>query len=150
MDKEQELIKNLTNELLRLLEIKAKISMDKEEDGAWRISLETEESGLLIGYHGETLLAFQLIVGLMVYKKLDKWLRVIVDVGDYRAKREVSLRQMVLAAVERVRQTKESVMLPDLSSADRRLIHLAVKDHPEVFSESEGEGENRRLIIKPK
>lgn len=150
MDQEPELIKNLTNELLRLLEIQAKISLDKGGDGDWRISLETEESGLLIGYHGETLSSLQLIIGLLVYKKLGKWLRVTVDVGNYRAKREADLQQMVLAAIERVRQIKESVMLPNLSPNDRRLVHLEVKNHPEVFSESEGEGENRRLIIKPK
>jgi len=144
------LVKKTTEELLDYLKVKAKVKVKTDEQEVVHVSLETEETGILIGYHGETLSAFQLILGLIVYKKLGSWVRIVVNVGDYRERREETLKQMALRAAERVRQTGEAVSLPFLNTGERRIIHLTLQDNPEVFTESEGEGENRRLIIKPR
>lgn len=144
------LVKKTTEDLLEHLKIKAKVRVEVDEQNVVHISLETEETGILIGYHGETLSAFQLILGLIIYKKLGKWIRVVVNVGDYRQKREEVLKRIALKTAEKVRQTNEAIILPFLNSGERRIIHLTLKDDPDVYTESEGEGENRRLIIKPK
>lgn len=144
------IITDLTEELLKKIKIEAKVKVEEDKDGVFQIGIDTDDTGILIGYHGETLSALQLILGLMVYKKTDHWVRLVVNVGDYREKRQETLTQMALNSAERVISTGEPVALAYLNAGERRLIHLALQDNPDVFTESEGEADNRRLIIKPK
>ena len=115
-----------------------------------KISLETDEAGLLIGYHGQTLSALELILNLIIAQKLGEWQRISLEVGDYRQKKEEALKNLAQKIVARVKETGEAAALPYLTAAERRLIHLFLQDHPEVLTESQGEGENRRLVIKPR
>ncbi len=143
-------IKTVAEDLLKVLQIEGSIEATELEDATYRVDIETPESGLLIGFHGDTLASFQLMLSLMVHKKLDEWVRITVEVGDYRAKREVQLRNMAESYAARVKATGEPQTLPYLSAADRRIIHLYFQDDKELESESVGEGENRRITIKPR
>lgn len=143
------LVKTEAEKLLEYLMIKAKLDVSEKEN-VYEVQIETDDTGILIGYHGETLTSLQLILSLILYKRLGGWLRVIVNVGDWRQKREEVLKQMALSAAERVVATDEAMVLPNLSSFERRIVHLILADHPKVTSSSEGEGEERKLIIKPK
>lgn len=147
--KEAEVIKESAQKLLDLLEMKGKISLKKEEE-IFTLSIETEETGLLIGYHGQTLEGFQLILRLLVYHKLGEWQEVVVDVGQYREKRQKYLEELAQKTAEQVAQTKEEIPLPGLSAAERRIVHIALQDNSEVKTESQGEGEERRIIVKSK
>lgn len=143
--------KDLTKELLRLLGIEAKTEVEEDkENKAIKIQIETPDSGILIGYHGETLSSLQLILGIMVSKKIGEWTRTIVNIGDYRQKREETLRRMALSAAQKAKFSNEPVILPPLTAQERRIIHLTLSGHPDVISESEGEGEGRRVVVKPK
>ncbi len=144
-----DLIQKTSEEFLKQLGVSAEIKTE-EKDGAFEVQVETADTGILIGYHGETLASLQLILALMIYKKTGGWLRIMVNVGDWRQRREETLRQMALSTAERVVTTGEAVTLPDLSSFERRIVHLALTDHAKVVTESEGEGEERKLTIKPK
>jgi spoIIIJ-associated protein len=137
--------------LLEFLQIEAKatVSEDKENE-AVLVKLETKEAARLIGFHGETLGAFQLILALIVNRQLEKWQRVIVDVGDYRERRKEALSNLALNTAQQVKFSGQPAILSQLESGERRIIHLVLADHPEVETLSEGEGEERRLIIKPK
>ncbi len=151
MKKTEETIKKTTAKLLQLLEIeKPKISLKEDEDGVFHLAIETKDSGILIGYHGENIYALQLILGLVVYKKLGQWQRIVVDVGDWREKREEQLRRMALAAAQRVKFSGESVVMPHLNSAERRIVHFALSENPDVTTRSEGEGRERKLVVEPK
>jgi len=151
MTKIEEVIKKTAEELLQLLEIKKpEVSLEKDEDGVFYLLVETEDSGVLIGFHGENLYAFQLILGLIVYKKLGSWQRILIDVGDWRAKREEQLKRMALSAAQRVKFSQEVVAMPYLNSSERRIVHLALVDNPDVKTHSEGEGRERKLIIEPR
>ena len=143
------IIKTEAQKLLEYLMVEAKIEVSEKED-VYEVQIETEDTGILIGYHGETLTSLQLILSLILYKRLGSWLRLIVNVGDWRQKREEVLKQMALSAAERVAATDEAMVLPNLSSFERRIVHLLLADHPKVTSSSEGEGVERKLIIKPK
>lgn len=146
-----DLIKELTESLLHQLLIEAKIEVvEDEENGVFKVSLETEDSGFLIGYHGETIQALQLILSLMVYQKLGSWEKLLVDVGNYREQREEQLKKLAFNIAQKVKFSGEQQSIPNLSAPERRLIHLALADHPEVTTISEGEGEDRKLIIRPK
>lgn len=147
--KEAETIKNLVQKLLDLLEIKGNISL-KEENNVFAVSIGTEETGLLIGYHGQTLEGLQLILRLLAYHKLGKWQEIVVDVGRYREKRQKYLEELAQKTAEQVAQTKEEVPLPGFSAAERRIIHLTLKDSPHVRTESTGDGGERKIVIKPK
>lgn len=143
------LIKATTKELLQKLEVDATAEAELVED-VYKVKIETQESGLLIGFHGDTLSSFQLILGLIVYKKLGEWVRVVVEVGDYRARREEQLQTMAQSYAAQVVSSGQPLALPLLPPIERRIIHLALKENPDVVTESAGEGNQRRVVIKPK
>ncbi|OGG02859.1 hypothetical protein A2W14_06445 [Candidatus Gottesmanbacteria bacterium RBG_16_37_8] len=150
-------IEKTVSELLEKLTVEAKVEVreetgeDKEEQVKhFRVNIETTESGLLIGHHGETINSLQLLVGVILYKKFKEWVRVIIDVGDYRKMREESIREMVNRIAAEVEQTGRPVELPYLSPLERRLVHMMLSEHEKVMSESQGEGKDRRVTIKPR
>ncbi len=146
-----DLIKELTESLLHQLLIEAKVEVvENKEDEVFKVSIETEDSGFLIGYHGETIQALQLILSLMVYQKLGSWEKLLVDVGNYREQREEQLKKLAFNIAQKVKFSGEQQSIPNLSAPERRLIHLALADHPDVTTISEGEGADRRLIVRPK
>ena len=114
------------------------------------IDLAGEDSGLLIGRRGQTLQALQFLVTLIVRKKLDADVRVVLDVENYRRRRETSLRDMAAKVASRVAQTNRSITLEPMPPADRRIIHTSLSQHPAVRTESAGEGENRKVTIMPR
>ena len=120
------------------------------EAGGPVIDLAGEDSGLLIGRRGQTLQALQFLVTLIVRKQLGEDVRVILDVENYRQRRETSLRDMAAKVASRVAQTNRSITLEPMSPADRRIIHTSLANHPGVRTESAGEGENRKVSILPR
>ncbi|MEK7565739.1 MAG: R3H domain-containing nucleic acid-binding protein [Patescibacteria group bacterium] len=143
-------VKDHAEELLKLLTLEGTVEVVIKEEDTYQVNIATGESNLLIGYHGEALSSFQLILGLIVYKKLGSWIRIVVEVGDYRARREEQLKAMALSYATQAVNTGQVIYLPYLHPAERRIIHLALEDSPRVECFSEGEGRNRRVIIKPK
>ena len=119
------------------------------ESGGPIIDLTGEDSGLLIGRRGQTLQALQFLVNLIVRRQFDG-VRVVLDVENYRQRREASLREMASKIAERVTQTNRSITLEPMSPADRRIIHTSLTNHPSVSTESTGEGDSRKVTILPK
>ncbi len=148
--KPQKVIEETIHDLLGKLKVEAKVSVTEEEDMHFNINLETPETGLLIGYHGETLNSLQLFLGVILYRKLGRWIHVVLDVGDYRKMREESIKEMVTRIVGEVEQTGSPVVLPYLTPLERRIVHMMLSDHQNVVSESSGEGRERRVTIKPR
>jgi spoIIIJ-associated protein len=136
--------------LLTKLDISGVVSVTTDETGAFRVGINTEETGLLIGHHGKTLESIQLIMGILVSKKLDRWVKVYVNVGDYREKREEALMHMAQQAADRALAQARPVELARLSPAERRIIHVTLSGDDRVETESLGEGNNRVLLVKPK
>ena len=120
------------------------------DSGGPVIDLAGEDSGLLIGRRGQTLQALQFLVTLIVRKELGEDVRVVLDVENYRQRRENSLRDMAAKVASRVAQTNRSITLEPMSPADRRIIHTSLSQHPGVRTESAGEGENRKVTIMPR
>ncbi|MBI3385251.1 KH domain-containing protein [Candidatus Gottesmanbacteria bacterium] len=148
-DSDLEMVKDLVSDSLKNLMVEGKVVVEKDEETI-RVNIETSQSGALIGYHGEGLISLQLILNIMVYKKTGSWQRVVVNVGDYRQKREEYLKNLALNVATRVKTTRTVSTLNDLSSFERRIIHLVLSEDPEIEAYSEGEGKDRHLIIKPK
>lgn len=142
-------LKTITKKILSYLDPNVKIEILENEDQI-NINLDTENPGILIGYHGETLSALQLLVSLIYYKQTGTWQDILLNIGNYREVRKEQINQLLQRVIERVVETQSSQPLPYLSSAERKIAHLLLEDHPVVYSESEGEGQYRRLYIKLK
>ena len=140
----------VVEDLLAKLEVTGGVGVTTDETGAFRVNIDTEETGLLIGYHGKTLESFQLILGIIISKKLGRWVKVYVNVGDYREKREETLMHMAQRAAERALALGRPVELSRLSPAERRIIHLTLSGDERVATESVGEGDDRVLLVKPR
>ncbi len=143
-------VQQVTEDLLNRLGIAGAVLVDIDETEAYRVHIETEETGLLIGFHGRTLESFQIILGLLVSKALESWVRVYVNVGDYREKREEALMLMAQQAAERALTQSRPIELSHLSASERRVIHLTLSGDERVETESVGDGSQRTLLVKPK
>ena len=143
-------VQTITEDLLARLGIEGAVSVDIDETDAFRVHIETEETGLLIGFHGRTLESLQIILGIIVSRELDNWSKVYVNVGDYREKREEALMLMAQHAAERALTMGRPVELANLSASERRVVHLTLSGDDRVETTSEGEGNQRVLLVKPK
>ncbi len=104
----------------------------------------------LIGRRGTTLRALQFVLSLMVNKQLERRIRLVVDADGYRQRRENLLEGMAERLAQRVRVTGQQMILEPMPPDERRIVHLALVDDPEVMTESEGAGDDRRVVIKPR
>jgi spoIIIJ-associated protein len=111
---------------------------------------ERESLGALIGRKGERLSALQHIVNLMLSKQMGEWTRVLVDVEDYRGRRERQLRELATRAAERVAETGKMLQLEPMPALERRWVHLSLRDHAAVATQSIGEEPNRRVVVLPR
>ena len=111
---------------------------------------EKEALGALIGRKGERLSALQHLVNLMLSKEMGTWTRVLVDVEDYRGRRERQLRELADRAAARVVETGKMLQLEPMSALERRWIHLSLRDNPGVATQSIGEEPNRRVVLVPR
>jgi len=111
--------------------------------------VDGESMGALIGRRGETLQAFQFITQLLVNRRVGHWTRVLLDIEGYRSRRERYLKDTALRAAEKAMRFRESQELDPMIPSERRIVHLALANHEFVTTHSEGEGDNRRVIVEP-
>jgi spoIIIJ-associated protein len=111
---------------------------------------EHEALGALIGRKGERLSALQHIVNLMLSRQMGEWTRVLVDVEGYRGRREKQLREIALRAADKVIETGKMLQLEPMPALERRWVHLALRGHPAVGTQSIGEEPTRRIVIIPR
>jgi spoIIIJ-associated protein len=111
---------------------------------------DRESLGALIGRKGERLSALQHLVNLMLSKEMGSWTRVLVDVEDYRGRRERQLRELADRAAARVMETGKMLQLEPMPALERRWIHLTLRDHAGVATQSIGEEPNRRVVLVPR
>ena len=145
-------LKPLIKDLLTRLEIEAEsIEFNQTNPEFLQVNLKVkeEDSGRLIGHHGETIAALQLILGLIIYKQTGAWQHLTVDIDEYRAQRTASLEKLAEDTAHRVKFSGQPIALFNLNPFERRAIHLYLAENKEVITESQGEGRNRHLIVKP-
>lgn len=150
MNKEQaKKIQEVAQKLLSLLGIQADIAVTPGEEAAL-VVIQTEESGMLIGYHGETLESLQTILSLVASRELGEYVRVNVEIGDYKKNRVEYLKHLVQQAKEQALSQNTGISLSHLKSWERREVHMMLADDQEVATESMGEGRDRVLVVKPR
>lgn len=147
--KEQKTAEQVIEKLFSLLEIEGTFELSPQDD-TLEILMDTKDSGMVIGYHGETLESLQLITSLLVAKKLDRFIRISIEVDGYKKTRTEYLQKLAQDARERAISENQEQVITSLKSWERRIVHLILQDDEEVSSESAGTGRERVLIIKPK
>ncbi len=120
------------------------------EESQLMLNLTGPDVGALIGRRGETLAALQYLVRLMVGQKTSKRVRLTLDVEGFKTRRGEALRRLAQRMAEQAVRTGRTVTLEPMPPHERRIIHLALRDHPQVTTESVGEGERRKVTIIPK
>lgn len=114
------------------------------------VSIETNDAGRLIGFKGETLDALQFLVNLIANRDAgDNYKRVIVDVAGWRKSKEGDLERRARVWADEVLQSGKEIELDPMPSWQRRIVHMVISDVEGVESESQGEGRDRHLVIKP-
>jgi len=124
----------------------------EEEGPAAPIALDIEgdDLGILIGRRGQTLSSLQYILRLIVSHQMKAWVSIILDVEGYRQRRSGVLRALAERTAERVKDMGEPFTLEPMSAYERRIVHLALTEHPDVITQSTGEGEARKVVILPR
>ncbi len=114
------------------------------------LNVSGRDLGALIGRRGETLRDLQYLSCLMISRPLQRWPNLAVDVEHYKARREKLLTDLARRMADKVRTTDQSVSLEPMPPHERRIVHLALRDDPDVFTESVGQADRRKVVILPK
>ncbi|MCJ7520917.1 MAG: Jag N-terminal domain-containing protein [Dehalococcoidia bacterium] len=139
--------------LLSHMGIQANINLETRgfgEQAATALDIVGEDLGILIGRRGETLSTLQYLVNLIVSRHFKSRVGVLVDVEGYRRRRHESLRLLALRLADQVKNTGRSVTLEPMPAGERRIIHLELRDHPHVTTQSIGQGDGRKVTILAK
>jgi spoIIIJ-associated protein len=120
---------------------------DEEDGPTFVVDIRGDDLGVLIGRRGETLGSLQYLTRLIVSSQIARNVNLVVDVEGYKARREKQLRQLAQRMAERVVSTRKPIALEPMPANERRVVHLTLRDHPVVTTESVGRDEERKVTI---
>ena len=124
--------------------------VEREDLGGPVFEIEGDDAGLLIGRRGDTLKALQFLVKYLVSQKLDGNVNMLVDVEGYQDRRYQSLMNMARGVAQRVADSGRPITLEPMPPNERRIVHIALADHPRVTTESPGSGSSRQVVVQLK
>lgn len=154
MDKSTVILKDITEELLKIIGFDGEIKEESDQDNSIILNINASDGGMLIGQGGATLTALQHLVRLIVAKRMQaddvlEQKRFVLDVNHYRQDRAEALKDFILDKVDQAIRSQRTISLSPMPSYERRIIHLALKSNSNILCQSEGEGEERHIVIKP-
>jgi spoIIIJ-associated protein len=121
-----------------------------EEVNKLYVEIISDSAGLIIGKRGKTLEALQLLTNIIVNKNQENWKKVVLDIENYRDKRETTLRELASKVAEKVKKTGKPQLLEPMNPFERRIIHMTLQNDPDVYTKSEGNGTLKMVKIYPK
>lgn len=139
----------LAERLLRLMGFAATVRA-REMDDSVTVEIRGQDLGALIGRHGTTLEALEVVLGSMVIRAGGARTRVVVDVEGYWERRREWLEKLARQTADRVQRDGRAAQLAPMPSRDRRVIHTTLAEHPTVVTYSSGEGQERRVTVAPR
>ena len=146
----EQLVSELIDYFLGAMGVVADTYIREDDEGTMTFEIDGPDAGLLIGRRGETLQALQFIVRMVTNRQLGRKAHVLIDIEDYRERRVQMLRRLARRTAGRVGSSGREYSLEPMSPAERRIVHMSLAGHDEVRTESEGEGNQRRVVIFPK
>jgi len=153
----REVGREVLSEILTLMGIQAVVEIqeggelaDEDQDPPIVLNITGEDLGILIGRRGETLRAIQYLVRLMASHRLKQWTNLVVDVESYLVRRRRSLQTLADRVAEQAVRTGRTQAMEPMPAYERRLVHIALRNHPRVKTQSVGEGEKRKVTVIPR
>lgn len=149
----KEIIEKEIREFFEKMGFEAQVGLEQTQESVLSINVQTEEPQILIGERGETLSEIQYLLRMILRRKLGQTQELFyfdLDINDYKKKKIDYLKEVANKAAEEVLLTKEEKELPPMSSYERRVVHMALAEREGVISESRGEGQERRVVVKPR
>lgn len=155
------LARTILEELLKRMDIHAYVTAVTSHTPASRGGSEEETTtlhiegadeqamGLMIGRRGETLQSLQFLLNMLVSRRVRRWPQLVIDVGNYRQRRRESLEGLAYRMADRVRRSGRAITLEPMAPYERRIVHMALYSDETVYTQSSGEGENRKVVIYP-
>ncbi|WP_337844990.1 R3H domain-containing nucleic acid-binding protein [Thermus sp.] len=122
----------------------------RQEENLFKVEVKGGDLGRFIGKEGKTLKAAEYLAGVVLAKAFGGAYRVQLDAAGYRRRREEKIRRLAEEAAETVIRTGRPLPLPPMRPSERRLVHMLLKEHPQVTTESQGEGEERHVVVYPR
>lgn len=146
---EQAKIKLFLQTVLNKMGLTSTVEMTEEED-AVMLNIVGEDASVAIGYRGEVLDALQYLCSLLLNGKNSHFKRVVLNAENYRAKREKALQRFALNLEQKVKRTGQISTLEPMNPYERRVIHTALQNSKFVTTQSEGQGNDRHIVVSPK
>ncbi len=146
-ERPEEDAQRIVEELLKKMKLDYKIDRTEWDAGRVRINITGKDMGLLIGHKGETLNAVQFLAGLVLNRDREERINIVLDVEDYRKKREESLEALALRLSDKVKKTRKNVVMRPMTSQERRIIHTALQGDNQITTYSMGDEPNRKVVI---
>lgn len=143
---------DILQSLISLMDVSATITLvhaEREDVGGPVFDVDGDDSGLLIGRRGETLRALQFLVSFIASKRLGDRVNLFVDVSGYQERRYETLRSLAQRNARRVASSGREITLEPMPPNERRIVHMALADDPDVNTISDGMGDGRRVVIEP-
>lgn len=146
---------SVISKLIHMMGLQAQISahygdIDRPDRRYIHVDVRGKDLSVLVGRRSETLNAFQYVASLIIGKESQQFVHLVVDVEGYRARREKQLAQMAERMADQVAKNGKKQTLEPMTSAERRIVHIALREHPAVTTESTGEDPHRKVVILPK
>jgi spoIIIJ-associated protein len=145
-----DIAREFVEDVLDAMGLDCPVEAEQDEEGTWRLEITGEGAADLIGRYGETINALQYLTTLVTLREVGGHVRLQLDADGYRGKRQAALIEQAQELASEVARAGQEAELDPLNAFERRIIHNALADHPEVRTYSEGEGEERRIIIAPR
>lgn len=150
IDAEAEYICEFLHDLFDHMDLDVGVELRSLVDGKAAYELDSDQSALVIGKHGKTLEAVQMLANVVAARRTDGQLKVVLDIEQYREKREAVLTEMAKRVADEVRRTNKGKSLEPMNPFERRLVHLALQHEDGIETKSEGEGAFRKVRILPR
>ncbi|MDD5145433.1 MAG: KH domain-containing protein [Candidatus Pacebacteria bacterium] len=145
-----EIIKKEVREFFEKMNFLVEIESPSQKENTVFVNLKTEEPKILIGEGGQTLMEIQHLLRVILRKKISEPFFLDLDISDYKKKKIEYLKELARNTADEVSLTKKEKILQPMPAYERRIVHLELSERTDVLTESEGEGPDRKIIIKPR
>lgn len=146
--KVSEILRNVLT-LLGLSDDQVNVSVDDTDNINISLTVPTDSAGIFVGHHGEGLASLRMIFSLIIFQRFNVWPKLHLNVNDYQERREDALRELANSAAQRAIDLQKEIILPNLSSYERRIVHMILSEIPGIKTESRGEAPYRQMYIIP-
>lgn len=138
--------------VLDKMNIESEISIEKKKNDLFIniVDINSDDKGIVIGKRGNTLDSLQYLLSLVVNKESEKYVRVVLDAGNYRAKREETLRSLAKKMASKAKSIDRPIKLEPMNPYERRIIHSTLQRDKDITTYSEGKDPYRRIVIEKK